>query len=333
MSEPSATTPTSTKAAPPHAVGAITEPSPSGAEPSGAGAGTGASRRAEVLRNVVRNPTGKVAIGLLVVLGLAAVLAPLIATHDPLSQSLLQTNEPPSWLGGGGDHLLGTDDLGRDVFSRMVHGARLSLLFGLVTSSCTAVLGLFLGLVAGWYERVAGPILMRLADIQFAVPFVAVGIVVAAIFGPGVTKLVVILSLWGWTIHARTIVNTVSQVRRMDFITSVQIYGASTPRILFRHVLPNVLGPVIILWSTSAGVLVLAESALSLLGIGVVAPDFSLGSMLAGSQTALRLAWWSVVFPGLTIMLLVIGFNLLGDALRDALNPAVGRAAHDPDLI
>ncbi|MGI5330616.1 ABC transporter permease [Actinomadura nitritigenes] len=289
------------------------------------------SRAAETAVRTWRDTSGKIAVVLLAVLVLLAVFAPLLAPHDPTAQQLAAANREPSWLGGAGGHLLGTDPLGRDVFSRLLYGLRLSLIVGVVTATASALLGLLLGLLAGYYESTAGAVLMRLADVQFAVPFVAVGVALAAVVGPGVVKLMIILAIWGWVNYARTIAATVSQTKRMEFVTAARVVGARTPAILLRHIAPNVLGPVIILWSTSAGVLVLVESALSLLGLGVQAPGFSLGSMLSDSRTTLQMAWWAAVFPGIAIMMVVVAFNLLGDALRDAFNPSA-RADQDPEL-
>jgi peptide/nickel transport system permease protein len=173
---------------------------------------------------------------------------------------------------------------------------------------------------------------MRIADVQFAIPFVVVAIALTAVMGPGLFKLMAVLALWGWTIYARTIANTVTQVSKQDFVTAARTMGASTPRILWHHITPVVFGPVLVLWSTSAGVLVLVESALSLLGLGVQAPGFSLGSMLSEGRVLLRLSWWSVVFPGITLMLIVLAFNLLGDALRDALMPSASARPMNPEL-
>lgn len=291
------------------------------------------SRGREIASRVWAAPMGKVALALIGALVLVACLANLLATHDPVRQVLGEANQPPSWLGGEDGHLLGTDPLGRDVFSRILFGLRLSLLIGFLTSTATALIGLTLGLLAGYYERFLGGFLMRLADIQFAVPFAAVGIALTAFLGPGIVLLMLVLAFWGWTNYARTIVSSVQRTKRLDFVTAARTTGASPARVLVRHIAPNVLGPVIILWSTGVGTLVLVESSLSLLGLGVQPPGFSLGSMLAGAQQTLRLAWWAAVFPGLGIMLVVIAFNLLGDVLRDAFNPALGAMArHDPEL-
>lgn len=289
------------------------------------------SRLAEILGRVWGDTSGRIAIPMLAVLVLIAVFAPWLVPHDPTHQNLAAASAAPSWMGGEGGYLLGTDTLGRDVFSRLLYGLRLSLVVGVVTATGAALFGLVLGLIAGYFENGVGMVLMRLADIQFAIPFVAVGVALAAVVGPGIVKLMIILAVWGWANYARTIVNSVSQTKRMDFVTAAHTIGARTPAILFRHIAPNVLGPVIILWSTSAGVMILVESALSLLGLGVQPPDFSLGSMLSDSRTTLRLAWWATVFPGLAIMLVVVAFNLLGDAVRDALNPSA-RTKSDPEL-
>ncbi|MBE1536557.1 ABC transporter permease [Actinomadura algeriensis] len=284
------------------------------------------SRMGEAARRVWSDASGRFAVLLLAVLALAALAAPLLAPHDPVAQNLAETSRAPSL-----EHLLGTDTLGRDVFSRLLHGLRLSMVVGIVTATASAVFGLLLGLVAGYYENTVGLVLMRLADVQFAVPFVAVGVALAAVVGPGIVKLMIILAVWGWVNYARTIANSVSQVKRMEFVTAARTLGTRTPTIMLRHIAPGVLGPVIILWSTSAGVLILVESALSLLNLGVQPPGFSLGSMLADSRTTLQLAWWATVFPGLAIMAIVVAFNLLGDALRDAFNPSAA-TKHDPEL-
>ncbi|SDT36842.1 ABC transporter permease [Actinoplanes derwentensis] len=290
------------------------------------------SRFREIATRTWANPSGKLALSMLALLVLAAVFAPLLAGQDPAVQKLSATNDPPSWLGGIGGHPLGADNLGRDVLSRILHGLRLSLAVGALTATAGAVLGLALGLLAGYYERSVGAVLLRLADIQFSIPFVAVGIALAAVLGPGIGRLMVVLALWGWPIYARTIVTTVAQTCRLDYVTAARTMGAHPFGLLLRHVAPNILGQVIVLWSTTAGALVLAESSLSLLGLGVQPPGFSLGSMLADAPTSLRLSWWATVFPGVALLLIVLAFNMLGDAVRDALEPGTHRAPHDPDL-
>jgi peptide/nickel transport system permease protein len=276
-------------------------------------------------------PSGRAAAIGLLVLVLVAVFAPLIAPHDPAEQNLLGANQAPDWLGGTGG-LLGTDSLGRDVLSRIIFGLRLTLVIGVSAATISALLGLALGVLAGYYEKGLGTVLMRIADIQFAIPFTAVGIALTAVLGPSVVGLILILGVWGWTTYARTIVSTVEQTRRLDFVIAARTLGASAPRIMTKHITPSVLAPVIVLWSTSAGVLVLAESALSLLGLGVQPPLFSLGSMLADAQINLRLAPWAAIAPGIVLMGIVLAFNTLGDALRDSFDPRSTKISFDPEL-
>lgn len=275
--------------------------------------------------------TGRTGLLMLAATLLLAIFGPMLVSVSPTAQNLLATNQPPSWLGGTGG-LFGTDALGRDVFSRAVHGLRLSLMFGLGVATASAVLGLVLGLLAGYEQRFAGPVLLRLADIQFALPFVVVGLALTAVMGPGVMKLSIVLAIWGWTVYARTIVSSVAQVCRMDYITAARTHGMGATRLLLRHVAPNVMGPVVVLWTTSAGVMILVESSLSLLGLGAQPPSFSLGTMLGDATTQLRLAWWAVVAPGAVLLWIVLAFNLTGDGLRDALSSS-GRLEHDPELV
>jgi ABC-type dipeptide/oligopeptide/nickel transport system permease subunit len=296
------------------------------------------SRRApstlgRVLLGTWRKTSGRVAIIAILLLTAAAILAPVIAPHDPSTQDLYNINQPPAWLGGSVDFFFGTDSLGRDVLSRILYGLQLSLAIGVGAATLAAMLGLVLGLLAGYYERGLGAVLMRIADMQFAIPFTAVGISIAAVFGPGVLALLLILGVWGWTTYARTIASTVAQTRRLDFVTAARTLGASTGRIIVKHIAPNVIGPVIILWSTMAGVLVLAESALSLLGLGVQLPLFSLGTILSEAQVNLRVAPWAVIAPGLFLLAIILAFNTLGDALRDVLDPSSSKVIHNPKLV
>jgi peptide/nickel transport system permease protein len=269
-------------------------------------------------------PSGRASMIALAVLALVAILAPWIAPADPAAQDLLGANQAPGWAGAAG--------LGRDVLSRIIFGLRLSLVIGVSAATISALIGLALGVLAGYYEKGLGTVLMRIADIQFAIPFTAVGIALTAVLGPGVIGLILILGIWGWTTYARTIVSTVEQTRRLDFVIAARTLGASAPRIMAKHITPSVLAPVIVLWSTSAGVLVLAESALSLLGLGVQPPFFSLGSMLADAQVNLRLAPWAAIAPGVVLMGIVLAFNTLGDALRDSFDPRATKVSFDPEL-
>ncbi|WP_298040557.1 ABC transporter permease [uncultured Microbacterium sp.] len=285
------------------------------------------------IRGVLRSKSGLasvIGIALLIVL---AVGADVFAPFDPDKQNVSLSFAPPSWLGGAEGHILGTDQLGRDTFSRVIHGLRLSLIIGIGAATISAFLGLALGILAGYFENSVGIVLMRLADIQFAIPFAAVALALAAVMGPGAAGLIILLGLWGWTGHARTISSTVSQVKRLDYVVASRTMGASTWSILVRHIAPAVLGPVIILWSTSCGVLVLAESGLSLLGLGVQSPEFSIGTILSEAQVNLRLAPWAVIAPGLVLVVLILSFSTLGDAMRDNLGGKSKTPVRNPELV
>lgn len=276
-------------------------------------------------RGVTRTRSGKIAIGLVVLIVAVAVFGPAVLRVDPAATDFGSANLAPLGLGGSAAHPLGTDKFGRDLLARLIFGARTSLFIGLFAASVSAILGSLLGLLAGYYERTLGPFLLRLAEVQFSLPFTVIALAVIAVYGPGLKNLLILLSVVGWAGYARTIAVSVAQTNRMDYVTAARLQGVSTARTLLRHILPNVWGPIIVLWSTSAGVLILAESGLSFIGLGVQAPQFSWGSMLAESQAELRTQWWQAVFPGLALTLTVVSFNLLGDAVRDALNVRLGR--------
>ena len=279
-----------------------------------------AQRRLHFVRAVLRNRSGQIAVAFVGFIVAVALLAPVLVRYDPTSTDLSIADLPPIGLGGHLAHPLGTDKFGRDLLARLIYGSRTSLFIGIVAASVSASLGTLLGLLAGYYDRHLGPFLLRLAEVQFSLPFTVVALAVIAVYGPGLRNLLILLSVIGWAGYARTIAVSVSQANRMDFVTAGRLQGAGAVRILFRHILPNVWGPIIVLWSTSAGVLILAESGLSFIGLGVQAPQFSWGSMLAESQSALRTDWWEAIFPGIALTLTVVSFNLLGDSIRDALN-------------
>lgn len=287
----------------------------------------------QVLFRLWANPLGRSGVVILTVLVIAAVAADLISTADPLKQNLSLSNRPPGWASAEGSGLMGTDMHGRDNFVRILHGLRSSLLFGVVTATGAALVGLCLGIIGGYYSRYIGPALMRWVDIQFSVPFIAVGVALAAVVGEGLLVLSVVFMLWGWTGFCRTVYSSVLQLKKADYVTAVRVQGASHIRIMVRHILPNLIGPMVVLWSSMSGVLILVESALSLLGLGAQAPDFSLGTILMDGKASMRYAWWTPLFSGLFIGLAVISFQLIGDALRDALNRSESRKLHNPVLV
>ncbi len=249
---------------------------------------------------------------------LTAVAAPLIARFEPSRINLDVTLRPPSF-----GHWLGTDAQGRDVWSRLVYGARVSLLVGLASQGVSLLLGVVLGLVAGYRGRWVDDVIMRLADVTLAFPSLLLLIAMAAAFEPSLTVVCVVIGVVGWAGMARLVRGQVLVVRELEYVQAMRAIGARDWRILARHVLPNVIAPVIIAATLGIAGAIMAEAALSFLGLGVQPPTPSWGSMIADGRdlSQLRSAPWTSLSPGLAIGLAVLAFNLLGDALRDALDP------------
>ncbi len=258
----------------------------------------------------------------ILLLVLAAVAAPLIQRFDPIRIDLAAALRPPS-----AEHWFGTDAQGRDVWSRLVHGARISLLVGLASQGIALAIGVLLGLVAGYRGKWTDDIVMRLADVTLAFPSLLLLIAMAAAFEPSLTVVCLVIGVVGWAGMARLVRGQVLVVRELEFVQAMRAIGARDRRILWRHVLPNVMAPVVIAATLGIAGAIMAEAALSFLGLGVQPPTPSWGSMIADGRdlSQLRSAPWTSLAPGLAIGVAVLGFNLLGDALRDALDP---RAEH-----
>jgi ABC-type dipeptide/oligopeptide/nickel transport system permease subunit len=262
---------------------------------------------------------------------LLAALAPWIAPHSPTSGNLAQRLRPPAWQEAGStERLLGTDLLGRDVLSRLVWGARVSLLIALSATVLGAVVGSSVGLVAGFYRGAADGVLTKVIDVQLAFPFVLLAIAVVAVAGPSIPVLVVVLAIGAWVGHARIVRGLVLSLREREYVQAALALGAGAPRILARHLVPEVLSTIIVLATFDVGRIIILESTLSFLGLGVQPPTPSWGSDLRDAAIYVRQAWWTSAFPGLAIMLVVLAINLLGDGLRDWLDPRTVRAGrHD----
>ena len=251
---------------------------------------------------------------------LVAVLAPWIAPHSPTSGNLALRLKPPS------EHpLLGTDLLGRDVLSRLLWGARVSLLIALMATLIGAAVGSLVGLVAGFYRGTADTVLTKLIDVQLAFPFVLLAIAVVAVAGPSIPVLIVVLAIGAWVGHARIVRGLVLSLRERDYVQAALALGAGTPRVLFYHLVPEVLATIIVLATFDVGRIIILESTLSFLGLGVQPPTPSWGSDLRDAAAYVRQAWWTAAFPGIAIMLVVLAVNLLGDGLRDWLDPRTVR--------
>jgi len=258
---------------------------------------------------------------IVVLVGLSALLAPAIAPHDPNAQNLSLALKPPVWLGGDRAYLLGTDNLGRDILSRIIWGARVATIVGLSVVVIGGCLGVAAGMIAGYFGGAADAIISRIADVQLAFPFVLLAIAIVGVIGPGVGTIIAVLGVTSWVQYVRVVRADTLSLRSQDFVQAAIGTGASPVRILLRHILPNVASTVTVLATFEVARTVILESALSFLGLGAPQDVPSWGAMLSDGRQYLDTAWWLGTFPGLAISLTVLGVNLFGDGLRDALDP------------
>jgi peptide/nickel transport system permease protein len=262
-----------------------------------------------------------VAGGILTAIVLLALFADRVAPAGPNDQDIAARLRPPAMVGGTWSRPLGTDELGRDVLSRLLHGGRVSLMVGLLAVAVSCPLGVVIGLASGFFGGWIDRMLMRFTDIQLAIPTILLAMALVTVLGPGVPNLIITLSVTGWTIYARLIRGETLALRDRDFIEATRAAGAGQARIMFRHVLPNVVSPVIVVATFAVGSMVVLEATLSFLGIGVPLRVATWGSMLSSGRTYLKSAWWITAFPGLAIFVTVLAINALGDSMRDALDP------------
>ncbi len=275
-----------------------------------------------VLRELFRNRAALV--GLVILLGVvvSAILAPAITPYDPIVQEITFRLKPPGWAGPGGQiYPLGTDHLGRDILSRIIFGARISLIIGLSAVAVAGTLGTLIGLVAGYRGGRVDDLCMRLTDTMLAMPFILLALAVIAVLGPSLRNIIFVLGVTSWVSYARVVRAEVLTLRTREFVAAARALGGGGRRIVFRHLLPNVLTPVIVIATLEVARMIILESALSFLGLGVQPPTPTWGGMLADGRAYLSTAWWLATLPGLSIMLTVLGINLLGDWLRDVLDP------------
>jgi len=252
---------------------------------------------------------------------LLALFADRVAPAGPNDQDIAARLRPPAMVGGTWSRPLGTDELGRDVLSRLLHGGRVSLMVGLLAVAVSCPIGVVIGLASGFFGGWIDRMLMRFTDIQLAIPTILLAMALVTVLGPGVPNLITTLSVTGWTIYARLIRGETLALRDRDFIEATRAAGAGQARIMFRHVLPNVVSPVIVVATFAVGSMVVLEATLSFLGIGVPLRVATWGSMLSSGRTYLKSAWWITAFPGLAIFVTVLAINALGDSMRDALDP------------
>ncbi|APJ10454.1 oligopeptide ABC transporter permease AppC [Bacillus safensis] len=255
---------------------------------------------------------------ILLIIIFSAIFAPVIAPYAPEHQDLLKRLQPPS-----AEHFMGTDKFGRDIFSRVLYGARVSLLVGFVSVVGAITIGTVVGAVAGYFKGFVDSLLMRFVDVVLSIPDIFLLITLVTIFKPGIDKLILIFALTGWTTTARLIRSEFLSLRTREFVLAARTIGTKNHVIIFSHILPNCIGPIIVSATLKVGSVILAESTLSYLGFGIQPPTASWGNMLQDAQnfSIMVQAWWYPLFPGLLILLTVLCFNFLGDGLRDALDP------------
>jgi ABC-type dipeptide/oligopeptide/nickel transport system permease subunit len=262
--------------------------------------------------------------GAAIVLGvvLVAVFAPILAPYALDDQDLAASLAPPAWMDEGTrEHLLGTDALGRDILSRLIFGARVSVAIAGVSVILAAAFGIALGLLSGYFGKVLDATIMRIADVQLSFPYLLLAIAIMGLLRPSLANLVIVLVIRSWVVYTRLIRASTMSLKRREFVVSARAVGAGDWRILFRHVAPNVIASAIVVSSFQLAELIILEASLSFLGLGVQPPTPSWGNMLGDGRAYMTTAWWLATLPGCCIILTVLGVNLLGDALRDYLDP------------
>lgn len=278
------------------------------------------------LKALRKNVVAQIAIGILVLVVVVGVSAPLIAPFDPAAQDLIHRLKPPMWLSGAlPGHILGTDDLGRDLLSRIIYGTRVSLLVGIAATVLSGVIGTVIGVVTGYYRGKIDALFMRLADIQLAFPTILLALVVVVVLEPSLWVVIVVLGIHGWMSYARVIRSEVLSLRSRDFVTAARAIGDNDVQIMFRHIRPNILAPLATIGTLQIAAMIVAEASLSYLGLGVPPTIPTWGGILAAGQLYIATAWWISVFSGLAIVLTTLSINVTGDMLRDFADPKAYR--------
>lgn len=267
-------------------------------------------------------PTILLVAAILALIVIAAVLAPLVSPADPTRQSLLMRLRPPGFTTSSGQVFwFGTDDLGRDLLSRVIYGARASLAVALLSVTVSLAVGSLLGMLAAWFRGGVEIAIMRLVDIMLSIPAILLAVLTVAVLGPGFLKLVLVLGLTRWPRYTRVAYAQTLQVASLPFIKAAELGGAGALRILLRHILPNIAGPLLVVATAEFGLMILFEAGLSFLGLGIQPPQPSWGSIMSAGRQYVERAWWITVFPGAFLFLLVFSVNVFGDWLRDRLDP------------
>lgn len=276
-----------------------------------------------LLKDILGDPIAIAGFIIIAVYLVLALFAPWIAPYDPLEINLKKSQTPPAWSDDGSiEHILGTDMLGRDLASRIIFGSRISIAVAFLGILGSCSIGLFLGLISGYYGGRIGDLIMRIVDIQLGIPFILLAIFVVSILGPSLRNVVLIFALLEYPIFARITRGEVLRLKQAEFIEAAYIVGGSNRWIIRRHILPNLLDTIVVTATLEVGLLILYEAALGFLGLGVAPPVPSWGNLLAEGSQLLTTSWWVATFPGLAILLLVIGVNLSGDWAARVLDPS-----------
>lgn len=277
--------------------------------------------RTRLARSLLVNWPALIGLAIIAATAVAALAGPPLVGQLAVKQSLLLRLQPPFWMGGASDHLLGTDPLGRDILARIIVAARVSLSVGIVAVALSALVGGLAGLVAGYYGGLPDRVLMRLADIQLSVPYILLAIAIIAVLGPSLRNVILALGAGGWPAYARILRSQALSIRRREFIEAAISIGTRDRHIILRHVLPQTLGAFSVLASIGVGQVIITESALSFLGLGVQPPDVTWGTMVGDGRNYLSTAWWVATLPGIALMLVIVAINLVADWLNENLDP------------
>jgi peptide/nickel transport system permease protein len=275
------------------------------------------------VRRLARRRTAVAGLVVVVAVLVTALAAPWISPFDPIAQDIGDRRlKPPAWRDESGRlHVLGTDHLGRDLLARVIYGAQPALMVGAAAVVISGVLGMAAGLVSGYFGGRVDDVLMRLADVQLAFPFILLAIAVIGVLGPSLATIIAVIGVSSWVVYARVVRGAVLSLREREFVQAALALGSRDGRVLLRHILPNAFTPWLVVATLDMARVIVIESALSFLGLGVQPPTPTWGGMLADGRVYISTAWWLATFPGLAILVTVLGINLFGDGLRDTLDP------------
>src|SRR4030042_2384465 len=270
----------------------------------------------DAIKRFRKNKLAMLGLAIVILLILVALFAPLLAPYDPIARVKEDSSLSPSKT-----YLFGTDLLGRDILSRVIYGSRISIEVGVIAVGISVIIGLFLGALSGYFGSIPDVVIMRIADIFFAFPYILGAIAIMTVLGPGIVNIFIAIGILGWASFARIFRGSILSIKNKEYIEAARALGASNFRIITKHIFPNAFAPIIVYATMNVGTAIIVEAALSFLGLGVQPPTPSWGKMLAESLDYIDISPWLMVFPGLAILITVLGFVLLGDGLRDAFDP------------